>query len=103
MADLALDWQLDQALAEFVRELAALLAQAPDLVRQRFLDCLPGLLDAGLQLELVPAACAGEYVLVSRLPDVLRDELRAAATGAAGLGRECVHGHPSQKVVDCGK
>lgn len=97
MADQSLEWQLDQALAEFVRELAVLLANASELVRQSFLDRLPGLLDAGLQLELVPTACAGECVLVSRLPGVLRDELRAAATGASGLGGECVHGHPSRK------
>jgi hypothetical protein len=31
------------------------------------------------------------------LSSALRQELRAAATGAPGLGGECVHGHPSRK------
>jgi hypothetical protein len=99
MPGIDLEWPLDPPLAQFVGELAVLLAQAPELIRQGFLDRLPGLLDGGLQLELVPAARAGEFVVVSRLPEVLRDELRAAAAGAAGLGCECVHGHPSRKMV----
>lgn len=97
--NLSFDWQAEPAFSELVQELEALLAEAPELVRQGFFDRLPGIFAncAGIEFEVVPATGAGECVVVARLSSALRNELRAAATGAAGLGGECVHGHPSRK------
>ena len=102
---ISLDWQAEPEFADLVRELEALLAQAPQLVRQGFFDRLPGIFAncAGVELEVVPATGTGECVVVARLSGALRQELRAAATGAVDLGGDCVHGHPSRKVVDCEK
>lgn len=97
----SIDWQDQPAFGELAQEIEALLAKAPQSVRQSFFDRLPGIFAncTGIELEVVPAAGTGECVVVARLSSALRQELRAAATGAAHLASECVQGHPSRKVV----